>query len=405
MRERSSNIISRRNEDNGAGQFAISPPACGAQFRHVAIKIDHPDNVRRESADIRQWGVYQRSGVVICPLHDACLEIIQRVSLNNATCGNSRYGTLEGHYDAMLRLHERNTEWPWDTPLAEELSQYVAYPQEYGSYKLEWEHLNYGAARFADGSSWCIEPGWEVCDFPLSMHHRSPYSDTNIQWICADPLSIPGLTSYVLSHLQPLISGEPSDTTKPRVVGLPPTRTATAFEALPTEIMNAIVSFLPAIPALRLRRCSSTLYAKISLDQKFWLDHLVSGDLVDYLWDLNTQKLHKKHKEGCWDWKQLAQLFSYAEIIESGLAKSLRGEEDCWTTAFEKASMHKTKFRDAPIGLQNRCRIMKVVRDIEEIEKKVEAEKVEVEKVEAEEREIEKTEARNAEAVKAEAKN
>ena len=46
--------------------------------------------------------------------------------------------------------------------------------------------------------------------------------------------------------------------------------------------------------------------------------------------------------------------------------------------------MHKTKFRDAPIGLQNRCRIMKVVRDIERIEKKAEAEKLEAEKVERE---------------------
>ena len=201
------------------------------------------------------------------------------------------------------------------------------------------------------------------------------------------------------------MGGEPNDTSKPRVVSLPPTHTSTTFEALPTEIMNNIVSFLPAIPALRLRRCSSTLYTKISLDQKFWFDHLISGDLVEYLWDLNAETLYEKLKQGSWDWKQLAQLFFHAEIIESALAKSLRGEEDCWTTAFEKASMHKTKFRDAPIGLQNRCRIMKVVRDIEEIEKKAEAEKVEVEKVEAEERETEKAEARNAEAVKAEAKD
>ena len=213
-----------------------------------------------------------------------------------------------------------------------------------------------------------------------------------IQWICADPLSIPGLTSYVLSHLQPIINGEPSDTSKPRVVSLPPTHTATTFEALPTEIMNNIISFLPAIPALRLRRCSSTLYAKISLDQNFWLGHLISGDLVDYLWDLNAETLYEKHKQSSWDWKQLAQVFSHAEIIESALAKSLRGEEDCWTTVFEKASMHKTKFRDAPIGLQNRCRIMKVVRDIERIEKKAEAEKVEAEKAEGKEAETEKVE-------------
>ena len=293
---------------------------------------------------------------------------MERVSLRNATCGNTRYGALEDYYNAMVRLTERNTEWPWDTPLAEELSRSFAYSEEYGSYKLEWEHLYYGAARFADGQSWCIEPGWEVCGLPPSMHHRSPYSDMIIQWICADTLSIPGLTSYVLSHLQPLISGESCDANKPRVVSLLPTHTATTFEALPSEVINHIVSFLPAIPALRLRRCSSTLHAKISLDQKFWLDHLVSGDLVDYLWDLDAEEIYQKHKQGCWDWKQLAQVFSHAEIIESALAKSLRGEVDMWTTAFEKANMHKTEFRDAPIGLQNRCRMVRIVMDIERID-------------------------------------
>ena len=137
---------------------------------------------------------------------------------------------------------------------------------------------------------------------------------------------------------------------------------------MPSEIINHVVSLLPAIPALRLRRCSSTLYAKISLDQKFWLYHLVYGDLVDYLWDLDAEEFYQKHKQGCWDWKQLAQVFSHAEFIESALAKSLRGEVDMWTSAFEKANMHRTELRDAPIGLQNRCRMMNIVRDIERIE-------------------------------------
>ena len=163
------------------------------------------------------------------------------------------------------------------------------------------------------------------------------------------------------------------------MVIFPPTHTTTTFEALPTEIINTIVSFLPAIPALRLRRCSRTFYVKMCLDQRFWLDNLVCGDLVDYLWDLDAKQIYRKHKEGYWDWKELAQLLFRAELIESALAKSLRGEVDEWTTAFEKASMHKTKFREAPGGLQNRCRIMKVVRDIERIEKKAEAEKAEAE--------------------------
>ena len=189
-----------------------------------------------------------------------------------------------------------------------------------------------------------------------------------IQWLCADPLIIPGLTSYVLSHLQPLICGEPCDTTKPQVIGPLPIHTTTTFEELPTEIINDIVSFLPAIPALRLRRCSRTFYTKMCLDRKFWLHHLVSGDLVDYLWDLDVEEINQKHKIGSWNWKQLAQVLFHAELIESALAKSLRGEVDMWTSAFEKANMHKTEFRDAPIRLQNRCRMIRIVRDIERIE-------------------------------------
>jgi len=73
------------------------------------------------------------------------------------------YGSLESYYDALLRLHERNTEYPYGTDIEEEVARYNAYPSEYGHYKLEWEHRYYGAARFAGGSSWGLfEPGWEV---------------------------------------------------------------------------------------------------------------------------------------------------------------------------------------------------------------------------------------------------
>lgn len=46
---------------------------------------------------------------------------------------------------------------------------------------------------------------------------------------------------------------------------------------------------------------------------------------------------------------------------------------DEFTTPFERASLHETGFRDAPIGLQNRCRIVRIVRDIERLDE-IEAE-------------------------------
>ena len=44
---------------------------------------------------------------------------MQRISQRQEACGNARYGTLEGYYNAMLRLHERHTEYPYDIPLEE----------------------------------------------------------------------------------------------------------------------------------------------------------------------------------------------------------------------------------------------------------------------------------------------
>lgn len=77
------------------------------------------------------------------------------------------HGSLEGCYEALLRLHERTTEYPYGTDIEEEVAKHTAYPSEYGQFKLEWEHQYYGAARFAEGSSWdMFEAGWEVrcCD-------------------------------------------------------------------------------------------------------------------------------------------------------------------------------------------------------------------------------------------------
>jgi len=62
----------------------------------------------------------------------------------------------------LLRLHERNTEYPYGTEIEDQIAKYTAYPSEYGQYKLEWEHRYYGADSFAGGSSWDFEAGWEV---------------------------------------------------------------------------------------------------------------------------------------------------------------------------------------------------------------------------------------------------
>jgi len=148
------------------------------------------------------------------------------------------------------------------------------------------------------------------------------------------------------------------------------------LQSLPIEIIASILPFLPTPATLRLRRCSKTLASKISINQTFWRNQLLFGDLIDYLWDLDPQMCHKKDKQGSWDWKTLAQILLQPKILQSALALSLHEtENDEITTIFEKMSLEETEFKDAPIGLQNRCRIVRIVKDIEKMDK-IEAEEL-----------------------------
>ena len=117
----------------------------------------------------KRWKLLEKTalGTVLYPLHESCIEIVRRIGQYNklfkASYSAVDYTSLQSYYDALLRLHDRLTQWPYDDPDAEEqLEKFYAYPTEYGSYKLEWEHQYYGAARFAYGSGWNWAPGWEV---------------------------------------------------------------------------------------------------------------------------------------------------------------------------------------------------------------------------------------------------
>jgi hypothetical protein len=131
---------------------------------------------------------------------------------------------------------------------------------------------------------------------------------------------------------------------------------------------------LPSSAALALRRSSKTLAFKLPIDQGFCRDRLISGDLIDYLWDLDRTECYQKDKEGCWDWKALAQKLKQAKILRSALGVSLSGTDNVGPmTVFEQSSLGETDFKDAPGGLQNRCRIVQIVKDIEKMDR-IEAE-------------------------------
>ena len=160
---------SGEHEDSGSS-FEISGPAENAEFRSVSIRGHKWAASEWSCFDGLKWRVLDKNdnGVVLYPVHDACLSIIERIAARRSQCErnadgpSSKYATLEGYYEGLLRLHDRNTEYPYGTEIEDEVAKFTAYPSEYGSYKLEWEHQYYGASRFADGSAWSFVPGWEV---------------------------------------------------------------------------------------------------------------------------------------------------------------------------------------------------------------------------------------------------
>ena len=73
-----------------------------------------------------------------------------------------KHASLKSYYETLIRVHERLTEFPYEDYLDQEYDVYEPVHASYGYSKLEWDHGYYGAARFADGSTWYMEPGWEV---------------------------------------------------------------------------------------------------------------------------------------------------------------------------------------------------------------------------------------------------
>lgn len=143
-----------------------------------------------------------------------------------------RFTRLASYYEALLHLHDRNTEYAYESHSdpPQEQGLHEPYRADYGRYRLEWEHGYYGGTRFADGSTWYMEPRWEVGKSFLVGQGR----DANLVNI------------------------------------------------------EIIVSLLPATAALSLRRCSQSLASRISLDQRFWRNALIAGDLIPWLWDLDN---------------------------------------------------------------------------------------------------------------------
>lgn len=99
--------------------------------------------------------------------------------------------------------------------------------------------------------------------------------------------------------------------------------------------------------------CSKVLSFKVNSDQCFWRDELISG-CIGVLFDLDENLILEKDKEPIdpdsgleWDWKGLVAYFTY-------LQKNFLGDK-LWNN--KQTAKH----------FRNRCRVWKMVRDIEQL--------------------------------------
>ena len=154
------------NHDNPT--FAVSPPASEAEFRSVYIADTDPSASEWGCRNGTKWSVYDQNddGVVLYPIHDACIFFMQKMAHLNLQRAKpdsrAKHTSLKSYYETLICVHERLTEFPDEESLDEELHMFEPWHANYGYSKLEWDHGYYGAARFADGSTWYMEPGWEV---------------------------------------------------------------------------------------------------------------------------------------------------------------------------------------------------------------------------------------------------
>jgi hypothetical protein len=122
---------------------------------------------------------------------------------------------------------------------------------------------------------------------------------------------------------------------------------------LPPEVTDQIVALLPAPSAFALRLASSRLASKIPLDQRFFREQLLAGNIVPYIRDLdaqacgNVQQRTPKGKDAdeYWDWRQLARDLSDAKGV---VDRDPDDDED-----------------PIPRGVWNRCRLWLTVLETE----------------------------------------
>ncbi|KKY22113.1 hypothetical protein UCDDS831_g03950 [Diplodia seriata] len=151
-------------------------------------------------------------------------------------------------------------------------------------------------------------------------------------WCAADAWDIPDLTSGVLAQMAP--STPSLDDGDPQAADF-----RARFERLPQEMKDHILSFVFAEQHFP-PDCTRLI------PQTAWMDLLMQGQIVPYLWDLRRDEVEKKVAEGRdrgieWDFELLVRRLCQSQSMADGAPLS-----------------------SMPCGLRNRQRIWKLVEDI-----------------------------------------
>jgi hypothetical protein len=146
------------------------------------------------------------------------------------------------------------------------------------------------------------------------------------------------------------------------------------LDGLPIELLNKITTHLPTSSILYLHRTNQKLFNKISLDQTFWRDQLISGELAPFIWDLDREFYLRKDNEvrnnTCWDWKALARNLLEEPFVELALQSRLsqpladdlgRRHLESWRQ-LSKGVTSRLK-GSPPLGLINRVRILRIIEE------------------------------------------
>jgi hypothetical protein len=164
-------------------------------------------------------------------------------------------------------------------------------------------------------------------------------------------MDIPGMTEYILSHLQDVSTEESSRNPLPRITAAAPPTSTSGLQTLLPECLAQVCTFLSIADVASLRLCCRALVLRLPLDQHFWQNRLLSGQLFG-LPDMDQTLLRQKLDGlGGKDWKGLVRALARYENFQGGEEGKERSE---W------GELH-----DAPIGLKNHMRIWKIIRDIE----------------------------------------